>query len=717
MGQSLQPDRSSGHDSINSHQHSDYTDEPTSPPHLRRCVKLLFSLQGAAMQLPSLALMAIVNDRVAIPPAYLPAYSAVCFLPHSLKPLWAALSTLGDGSTSKERHIHMLLGILLATNGLTYLGTALWIPVKGVFECFVWGFLRGVTDAWSQFLTDQLLIHQAQSDSSSSSKSYEAVSSIFQSHAATYSSGGSLVASVVSFAIFAVRQIHNGGDGTHSPLNSAVVSALLFVSAVTCFAGSAAMIHQLHIAKSTPAHPNEGGCNDTYALNSNGQQGQQQPKCTARLFATLSILSSTNYSVAPGHGRHQEYEPLASADSLTGTTEPSSSVHLPLDPSLDCGPQQSQVPTTFRDKSDVACLVLLQMLLVGGAVKHSIGPLDRGGYTWAVVMTLLATCFVGSVVVSSCWTEHPRYGDGNLAIETVPMRNASATISARRLGLFLMLRHSVPNADFLMYSFIYDVFGKHEPILIQGLAIFQSAASLSASWVFGRFLAARFHSGWGIVGLIATLSILTSLISLLDITIVHATIGKEAVDRSLQFLVLTVGIFTSFMGQIGYMPSVILATANVVTSTDSSGTAESRTRGSDSSLELMTPRCDAGNSYVDAVHDEGIQYATFVACIDFGAQLGDWISVPIISALGIKRENQWANLDKLIILCATMRIASLAFLFIIRPYSPSPTTITLPNESQYVLHMSSGLDVAPRSRESSKDNQACCFQGDHSLTI
>jgi hypothetical protein len=300
--------------------------------------------------------------------------------------------------------------------------------------------------------------------------------------------------------------------------------------------------------------------------------------------------------------------------------------------------------------------------------------------------------------------EYSRYEDGNVPKETAPRRNASATIPARRLGLYLMLRHSVPNADFLMYSYIYAVFGKDEPIFIQGLAIFQSSASLFASWVYGRYLAVRFHSGWGVVGLIATLTILTSLVSLLDITIVHATFGKEAVDPSQRWLVLSVGVVTSFMGQIGYMPSVVLATANVVTSTDANGTMGTRRVVSDSPYELMTPRYDTGNRYVEAEHNEGIQYATSVACIDFGAQLGDWISVPIIAALGITRENQWANLDKLIILCAEMRIASLAFLFIIWPCSTSASTITPPN-------------VAPRYLESSKDSKACRFECDHGPTI
>ena len=38
------------------------------PPSLSRQLRILFALNGATLQLPSLALLSIVNDRVAIPP-------------------------------------------------------------------------------------------------------------------------------------------------------------------------------------------------------------------------------------------------------------------------------------------------------------------------------------------------------------------------------------------------------------------------------------------------------------------------------------------------------------------------------------------------------------------------------------------------------------------------------------------------------------------------
>jgi hypothetical protein len=223
-----------------------------------------------------------------------------------------------------------------------------------------------------------------------------------------------------------------------------------------------------------------------------------------------------------------------------------------------------------------------------------------------------------------------------------------------------------------------------EPLFLQCLIIIESAVSTFASWFYGRFLAKNYHSGWGSIGLIAMSSIVSSLLSLLNILVVHMANEKTTVDASLRWLVVFVSTVTYFMGQIGYMPSVILATANVVSSSGGNTDSMDQAReGPDSRHQhytgdgALSPEDSAtsNTSYTEdeghsgVVYDEGIQYATFVACIDFGAQMGDWISVPIIAAYGITRANNWANLDRYIVLCALIQIAPVSFLCIIRPTS------------------------------------------------
>jgi hypothetical protein len=189
---------------------------------------------------------------------------------------------------------------------------------------------------------------------------------------------------------------------------------------------------------------------------------------------------------------------------------------------------------------------------------------------------------------------------------------------------------------------------------------------MSATWFYGKFLAKRYHSGWGIIGLIAVLSIAASLLSLLDVLLVHVASEKTSIDTRFRCLVVFVSVVTYFMGQIGYMPSVVLATANIVNSSGKKTVPKNDEGKSISTDGFHHAGAERGETHAD-VYDEGIQYATFVACIDFGAQIGDWISVPIIAAFGITRDNDWANLGRYIALCAFARIISVAFLYLIRP--------------------------------------------------
>lgn len=67
---------------------------------------VLFFLNGATLSLPSLAMSSLMNDRIAIPLEYLPAYGAIAFLPYNLKPLYAVAISMVDLS---KRHIMLAL--------------------------------------------------------------------------------------------------------------------------------------------------------------------------------------------------------------------------------------------------------------------------------------------------------------------------------------------------------------------------------------------------------------------------------------------------------------------------------------------------------------------------------------------------------------------------------------------------------------------------------
>ena len=93
-------------------------------------LRVLFAFNGAIFILPNLALLSIVNDRASIPPSYLPAYGAISFLPWSIKPLYAYLSTWMVAQHHWIRR-HTLIATLLGASGLSFWGTA-FVPEDGV---------------------------------------------------------------------------------------------------------------------------------------------------------------------------------------------------------------------------------------------------------------------------------------------------------------------------------------------------------------------------------------------------------------------------------------------------------------------------------------------------------------------------------------------------------------------------------------------------------
>ena len=120
-------------------------------------LRLVYALNSATFQVSSLALLSIVNTRVSIPATYLPAYGAISFLPYSLRPIFAWISSLilrvldkrqqqidNSSSSSKNRHDKLLCPAFILAS-LSFIGT-IFIPStkNGFILCFVWGFMRGV---------------------------------------------------------------------------------------------------------------------------------------------------------------------------------------------------------------------------------------------------------------------------------------------------------------------------------------------------------------------------------------------------------------------------------------------------------------------------------------------------------------------------------------------------------------------------------------------
>jgi len=822
---------------------------PSSSHQLPWQLRLLFGLTGgAALQLSSLALLAVVNDRVRLQPKYLSAYGAVAFLPYSFKPLYALLTeriiavvgTAATQTTQQQQQYYYrryLLASLFAISGWCYAGTALLIvvgtkdddeggggttttsSVTPTLECFAWAFARGVADAWSQFLLGAAVVELARLrskrksdgddfDGDDDSYSYRRIASEYQSDAAACKNWGSLAASLVTFAVFVSRQRRRYSTSTSStagPLLSDFVVNGLLLGTATLFAVAAAIVvvfagGELGAENDTAATTTSSSDVDNSDVDIVGSRCRQEAPVERRggggtsrrggggegpLYGYQAVATTTAASAASSQTTlYDDDDSLMLLPRILRNDDRDRSDDVEQEDRFDddvelvrgyrrCGRQRKQkltsrtcggsssIPavTTCGDdntatagttaatagadsgtlferyKWEFASLGLFQLVLVVAALRQPIVALTGGGGSsqrvWIATMAVLATGCLVTTTMTTCGTSSSSSSSSSSSAPTT-------AVPPKRLALYLILRHSVPTSGFLLYSYVYALFAA-EPVFLQILSVAQTAAMTSATWLYRRYFSTRYHSGNGIVALIAALTVAAALVSLLDLLVVRAgnrflwengggtTAGvapSASPDPKTRLLVFLVGIATSLAGELGFMPSSVLSTTNVVAvattselgssgeevvqvddhnndeRTNATTTDEQRYRhhrrpySDDANFEqdaseninsddeeeaareglcpvLQDSRLSPSSSVLSpptapVVFGESLQYASFLSCIDFGSQVGDWIAVPIVSALGVTRENRWENLDRYVAMCAFAKIASVSFLCLIR---------------------------------------------------
>eukprot|EP00586_Coscinodiscus_wailesii_P012392 CAMPEP_0172508686 /NCGR_PEP_ID=MMETSP1066-20121228/213858_1 /TAXON_ID=671091 /ORGANISM="Coscinodiscus wailesii, Strain CCMP2513" /LENGTH=217 /DNA_ID=CAMNT_0013286777 /DNA_START=209 /DNA_END=862 /DNA_ORIENTATION=- len=129
----------------------------------------------------------------------------------------------------------------------------------------------------------------------------------------------------------------------------------------------------------------------------------------------------------------------------------------------------------------------------------------------------------------------------------------------------------------------------------------------------------------------------------------------------------------SFFDELAFLPSVVLATNTVRVDGIGGGGVEMTPVGDYEEEEVESSRqsnCH-GSGHEQYQHRDcdsnsniGLEYGTYIACIDFGDQVGAWITVPIVSALGMDRAD-WSRLPELLLICAGLRVFTLLFLGLI----------------------------------------------------
>lgn len=215
--------------------------------------------------------------------------------------------------------------------------------------------------------------------------------------------------------------------------------------------------------------------------------------------------------------------------------------------------------------------------------------------------------------------------------------------SSHRVGLFLILRHAVPSDSMVVASFFYSVF-QSTPLLLQLLSMISMGMATISSWSYGKLLS-RYSSGREFLLVIAGTTLLAAVASLSNLTML-----KQPSSEHIFWIALFVKSVTTFSGEWAFLPDVVLATTSLSVEKKEAAISSTGARRNDKETRKNI----------------GIEYGTLISCIDFGDQIGSLVTGPIVAMFGISRENEWKNLDHLILLCSIASVASLALLRILQ---------------------------------------------------
>jgi hypothetical protein len=175
-------------------------------------------------------------------------------------------------------------------------------------------------------------------------------------------------------------------------------------------------------------------------------------------------------------------------------------------------------------------------------------------------------------------------------------------------------------------------------------------------------------------------TVVASLFSLLDILVTKLDTNDN--QWKMFATVLVTSIFTTFSNEWSFLPSVILATTAVNVEED------------DQSNSQLTPDKESEDPEANVSYQQmkvawceckgpvasiGMQYGALISCLDFGDQIGSWLTLPLVAALGISRANDWENMGTFILTTALLSLMPLALLPIIRNSGDFCSIFMLPN--------------------------------------
>lgn len=524
-----------------------------STPRLSKPLAMLFSINGITMALPATSLMYIVNSRVQMPLSLIPTYAAISFLPFSLKPIYAVLSSSRlIGSIGR----HNMISVLLVMGAISITATA-WVPSGGVLGCFLIAFANCLSNAWSEFLLGLSLVDDASRFGSS------VTAAVFQSQAATHRNVGSLVAYLMVWLWMSVQDQRFSLNGE---LNDRIVRELMIATGAFCVVG--AVIAQVWTV------------------------------------GTTSGVHSSSYE------RVDYAEDIESCD-------------------VDMNVRYAWKGISAK------MIVLLQITILLISLKHPVEKLTSSSF-WIILMIALAIswCFVLRLTVSDVTEKWTR---------------------SHRTGLYLILRHAIPSVSYLMESFLYDAFATTAPTFFTLLSVWDMVILSLASWSYGVLFRECHRDNKRMLGVIVGTTVLAAIGFWIanNLLIFLLRSDKEDSDRihvtwTIVVITLALKSILTLTGEWKFLPDVILATTTAYISECHDGStfsSQSVSRESDS---------------------VGLRYGSLIGCIDFGGMIGSLLAVPLVKMFGTSRENEWGNLESLVLTAAIATFLSSGLIILLQ---------------------------------------------------
>lgn len=604
---------------------------------------LLFGLYGLTLSLPTLPLMYILNTRVALPLSMLPTYGALSFLPFSFKPLYGYWSSFFPRQT--------ILALGWGCCALTSVG---WTWVFSTPSVFVMGISNGVAMAWSGFLLGLTLLDQATRQQilhvNSDNSSFEKAASLFQSQAATARNVGSFLGSIMACIVF-------GMSHSTSKMNDAVTNALLLTTAachvISCLVS---MTCPDTFASISPMEANALGGDEHQQLPQ-----QQHPE-----------ESSYNYL----NRRHPSYDTM---DDYLAGSDGESEDHS------EGAPETESIASNTSLLSPLSMIPFNKNVILIGALQISVIvlALKKPLLDWLSHHRNLVPILGGAALLAA-------------VLIAVHFYYSSSTTSPWKLshmvGLALMLRHAIPNTSSILTAFLYYCL-RNQPVWLQVFSLVDNGVVTAASWSYQKLWASHYSHGRKLIHFMMVTTIVASLAQYLHVFLVkyykhdfEASMDEySSLHTIFPWFVLAVKIVDAFFGEWNFLPDVVLATTSVsmpgvepAVSSPESDMHDEEAQGLPSQaavpVTVTTP--------VVASAAAGVEYGSLISCIDFGDQLGTIMATPLVSILGITRENGWNHLDLMIQICVLLSVLSVGVLAPLLWWFPTGAPPTRNNNHQ-----------------------------------